>query len=663
MTAARRLLLGLTAVALAIVVSLSLSQHASAHALAQSSDPADGATVQSAPKDVVITFGEIPDPRLSTIAVVDTSGSSYSTGPTTAVPGSPLQLEVAVKPLPRGVYTVTWRTVSTVDGHLATGAFAFGVQVAPGAAAAHAHAAVTSPPPSVLAIIGRLLLFAGLVVMTGAVVTALLVASEFRETATFLVAGAWLLVAMGTWGVVESERASAGLSWSGLFSSSLGTTLVWRLIPTVPAGVCAGLALVLRRRPSASRALLGAAGVGAAGAMWADVAASHAGAQAPVAIDLVLQWVHIAAVGVWIGGLLALVLALRLLAAGRRAAAARRFSTIALVCIVVVAASGTVRAAIEVQSWGALTSTGYGQLVLLKAGLTLLLAVLGGLNRFRFVERSARSVRGLRRVASTEVVTGLAVLLVASALVNAVPPAEGAAAPTTPQATSLVVTGSNYATTVKLRLEVSPGTPGFNTFRATVVDYDTGRPVNAQRVVLEFSLPSRPDIGGSTLALTASGPDVFTGSGGNLSIDGAWKVTALVEEGASSTEVDLTVTPRSVPPSVSVSRFPGEPTLYTVKLSQGRSVQVYLDPDKPGSDEFHITFFDAKGNELEIGRATLAVTPPGGTTTVVSLRRLDPVGHFVADIEAPAGSSRYDITATTSSGDILSTYVEVSPGS
>ena len=98
-----------------------------AHALPQSAVPAAGAEVQTAPNVVEISFGEVPDPRLSSITVSSSTGANVDAGPTVAVPGRPLELEVPLKPIGNGVYTVTWRTVSETDGHLATGAYAFGV--------------------------------------------------------------------------------------------------------------------------------------------------------------------------------------------------------------------------------------------------------------------------------------------------------------------------------------------------------------------------------------------------------------------------------------------------------------------------------------------------------------------------------------------------------
>jgi copper resistance protein D len=60
-----------------------------------------------------------------------------------------------------------------------------------------------------------------------------------------------------------------------------------------------------------------------------------------------------------------------------------RFSTLAGGCVIAVAATGVVNAATRLDGWAALPGTGYGQLVLAKTALLLVLAGLGGLARRR----------------------------------------------------------------------------------------------------------------------------------------------------------------------------------------------------------------------------------------------------------------------------------------
>ncbi|HEY6377935.1 MAG TPA: copper resistance CopC family protein, partial [Candidatus Dormibacteraeota bacterium] len=163
----RRALLGGLAVLAVLGVSLGSPLGAQAHALRVASSPAADAVLQAAPAQVSITFGEQPDPHISSIQVLDTAGHDHTSGPAQAASGDPRTLVVPVGSLADGVYTVAWRTLSAVDGHRAAGSFAFGVGVsaaqvtAVGGGGAGGSATDTSPPPSALAVAGRWLLYAG----------------------------------------------------------------------------------------------------------------------------------------------------------------------------------------------------------------------------------------------------------------------------------------------------------------------------------------------------------------------------------------------------------------------------------------------------------------------------------------------------------------------
>jgi copper transport protein len=648
--------------ALAVSAALGLPLTAAAHALPQSAIPAEGSEVQAAPKLVEITFGETPDPKLSTITVVNGSGASVDAGPTVAVPGHPLELEVPLKPIGNGVYTVTWKTVSEVDGHLATGAYAFGVGESATSANAHAGKSVVSPPPSVLAVVARWLFFIGVMGIAGIVSTCLVALRDIPRFAARMLGVAWILGALGVAGIVEAQREAAGISIGALFSTSLGTIAIERILAIAATGIAIVVASVA---PAAvTRAAVAVAGLGAATEMWVDVAASHAGAQTPVALNLVAQWAHILAAGIWIGGLLTLLLAVRGQPSEVTGRAVRRFSTTAGIAIVVVALSGTFRAVIEVGSVGLLFSTAFGILVLVKVALFVILAGLGAINRFRNVPRASSVLRGLRKVGSTEVVVGAAVVLVAAALVNVAPPVASSAAAATTRASQLVVTGSDFATTVRVRLVVSPGTAGFNTFTVHVTGYDTGEPVNASSVQLEFTNPLRTQLGESTLTLRRQSAGTFAARGANLSIAGIWEVAAIIENASSSTEVHLQLTTLGPSPYVTATPFQGLPTLYSIQLQNGWLAQVYLDPDKPGADEFHVTFFTSANEtgEVPIASVTIGMTLPRGTPTILVPTRLDPIGHFVAAATVPAAPTRFDIIATTRTGVAIATYVTITPG-
>ena len=224
-------------------------------------------------------------------------------------------------------------------------------------------------------------------------------------------------------------------------------------------------------------------------------------------------------------------------------------------------------------------STGFGRLILVKTGLLAVLVGLGARNRYRSIPDVEGSPRPLLRLGRAEL--GLAaVVLVATAVLQGLAPPSTVAA--SPQPKPLVVTGHDFATTVKVRLSISPGTTGFNRFDLAADDYDTGRPVVADPVTLTFSQPDRPDLGHSTLTLHRVADGTYQASGPNLSITGTWRVAVLVQQPSDAAQIDLSVTPRTPPEHVTVNHSPGVPDLYTISLATGGSVQVYLDPGHPG---------------------------------------------------------------------------------
>ncbi|HEY6379649.1 MAG TPA: CopD family protein, partial [Candidatus Dormibacteraeota bacterium] len=469
------------------------------------------------------------------------------------------------------------------------------------------------------------------------------------------------IAALGTALVITAQVRDAGLGLGDVLSSSLGRGVIERVV-TVTAALLLALAAA-RLHGRARRAALVGAGAAAALAMLADVLNSHAAAGSWPSVNELLQWLHISAVGYWIGGLAALLLALRVAPGEDRARAARRFSTGAGIALVVVLATGTVRAVVEIGSWGSVLSTSFGRLVLVKVGLITLLAGLGAVQRVRNLPRLPRGFSGLRRVGAAELGVAAAAVLAAALLVNVAPPASAAAtAPSGPPPLQpLTLTVSDFATTVKVQLSVSPATAGFNTFTAQVLDYNTGTPAaGVSGVQLDFSLPQRPDVGGSTLQLASAAGNRWTARGGNLSLDGVWSVTALVERGAASQDVAFTVPTRSLQ-RVDVSAVSGQPTLYTVHLDGGLQVQWYLDPQTAGADLVHATFFDPAGNGYPAAHGTLTSLPSGGTLVTLPTKELEP-GHYVGSATLAAGRYRFDVTAQSTDGKPLSAHIDITVG-
>lgn len=133
---------------------------------------------------------------------------------------------------------------------------------------------------------------------------------------------------------------------------------------------------------------------------------------------------HVLAVGVWVGGLIATCAYVARTPQGA-AVAVRRFSVLALVCVLVLGESGLVNASLRVDGIASLITTPYGTLILGKALLLAALVVLGWRQRQRVVPvaGSDSGRQTLVRLAAFEVVLMGLALGLSVALSRTAPPA------------------------------------------------------------------------------------------------------------------------------------------------------------------------------------------------------------------------------------------------
>jgi putative copper resistance protein D len=148
----------------------------------------------------------------------------------------------------------------------------------------------------------------------------------------------------------------------------------------------------------------------------------HAGATTDIAgqVHLTSDAVHLIAAGAWLGALpaLALLLATTPQPKGLATRAAARFSTLGVVSVAALLATGIVNSWMLLSSPRDLIATDYGRLLFLKIGLFAAMLAIAAVNRFyltpRLAARSAR--RMLSRNSLVETALGCGVLLLVGAL-------------------------------------------------------------------------------------------------------------------------------------------------------------------------------------------------------------------------------------------------------
>jgi putative copper export protein len=438
-----------------------------------------------------------------------------------------------------------------------------------------------------------------------------------------------------------AQRGSAGVSYDRLLGTPIGRALSGRAIAI---GVAAGAVVVgsLVRRPS--RVVWDVAGVAAAAALYVHAAYGHAAAGGLVVAKTLAQFVHMTAVGIWMGGLGALLVGMRNVDAESRLRSVRRYSSIAGFALLVVAVTGTERAIQEVRSWSGLFTTAYGRIVIAKVAGILVLAGLGAVNRYRNVSRAGEQPEALRRTARIELSTTVVILVLAALLASLVPAKSTLARDTSPR---VIAEGSDFARNVSARLEIAPGRAGVNAFSLDL-DVRRGPDVRGITMRLERVRTGGGDVEPTVVTFERDG-DVWVARDSAVGLPGRWKATVTVDRGADSVEIPLrfhTACPAAVVQPADDLR------LLTLDLGRGRSVQAYVDPAEAGNNEIHFTFFADTGKELTVSDDGVVTASRDGRSLSPDVRKLTP-GHVVAGARLAPGHWEFDYQGEAKDGTAL----------
>ncbi len=247
-------------------------------------------------------------------------------------------------------------------------------------------------------------------------------------------AGAWALLMVARlvldYATIVGEPLTAPTFGAqlGLFATeiSLGQML---LAVAVLAAVASVLALAVTGPTGAAWTL-----VVVMAALGVLAQTGHAAGTANHNLAISAMFLHLAGAALWVGGLAALVLTARSLAADLGTATAR-YSAVALGAYLAVAVSGVVNGVIRVGGPEGLT-TAYGRLVLAKVALIAMLGAAGYLHRRATLPRVGAAPGAFWQLAAVELAIMGAVTGVAVALAGTAPPVpqEPAVAPTPTEA-------------------------------------------------------------------------------------------------------------------------------------------------------------------------------------------------------------------------------------
>jgi copper transport protein len=395
---------------------------ASAHAVLITATPSSGAVLRRPPRTLTLGYDEDVVARYARVTVIGARGKNIGGAP--RVTGS--NVTVALSAAPKGSYTVRWRMVASDDGHTTEGAFSYGVRakpVPPGPVGS-----LTLPvAPELLA----WLQFVG-IVLTGGLLS-FRVARESRITLWVAVAGATVALHAALFGFLAGAYPIVGGGGLSSFIDTeiepirVGTHLgqAWMVMTFAWLAVL-GLLLSAWVYPRRREPLLTGAGILALAIAFGLSWASHPASRGTLA--LLADYIHVLAAALWVGGLVALVIAVRSVPRPGREEAVRRgilqFSRLAAPTVAVVVLAGAYLALRELPSASALFSGGYGIALLIKASVAVAAVALGGYHRRFVVPRLAAGapIATIRRTLVLELGLLVTVLALAAVLTQRAPP-------------------------------------------------------------------------------------------------------------------------------------------------------------------------------------------------------------------------------------------------
>ncbi len=543
---------------------------ASAHAFLDTSDPPANAVVATAPSQVTMRFTEKIQPGASQAELFNADAQKVETLASHMGP-NPNELVLPIPAnLPMGTYTVQWQNVSAEDGHPNSGYFAFTI-------GNQANVVLPSPPPapsgntSIVSTgsVARWLGLLGLACVIGsflvwywvlapsmaAVDDARLERTARRVRLLALIGAAVALVGSILLLIAQAQSTGVGTGPGALgdivVNSRFGHLLLARVVILLAVGALAWNSGAWKTPPNTRLRWLALTLIAAAPipySLSSHAAAVDGGRPTSVASD----WLHVTAASVWIGGLLALVVGLtaaRTLSDDRRrqvyAVAIPRFSTMAIISVVILGITGFYASWLEVGNITSLLHTTYGRTLLVKLIALVPLLLLGAFNLLILgprVRQSSFLARHFGQTIMAEVILGVAILGIAGVLTGL---------PTAREVTTFSTGHPSFEFDnggIRAALQIYPGTVGLNRYTVDVQANKSSLPSGSDVFV---RLSSNGAVAGQQqvdLPRLPGNKTRFTAQGSELSVVGDWNVDLVVrrpnqEDWVQSTTLTVSKTP------------------------------------------------------------------------------------------------------------------------
>lgn len=529
-----------------------------AHAVPEFSNPAPNALLDELPDNLIIQFNEPIVANLSRIDLLTHSGEAVATGPLQLIDANGRTAAISLPDLEQGAYLVSWQVLSGVDGHTTSGTFSFGYGVA--AAAVSSENTVTAQL-SALSAAARWLTLTGIALLMGLFAFRLLVwnpimadvALEAEEEALDLKLaqigirigiGGIMLVGLGLVLIFIDQNKTYDLlqtaNLQAWMATRFGTMWLVRFLLLALSHFNLSLFVDVKNGRKELRGWEWWLGfVLAVGLSLTVALISHSAALTEETMQSILvDWVHVLAGTIWVGGLIFLAVSLwqaRYLQNEARSwlnlSLMLNFSAIAAISVGLLLTSGGYLAGKHVGGWTELVGTAYGLMLLGKIGMALLTIAIAGINLI-FVKprlsaayeepengRTPQTLSRFNRLVWAEMSIALLILAAAGVLTDL---QRGVDAPLLADAPGQT-TVTQSAEDLQVEMTIEPALVGANTYDILIIDEDGNPVANALDVSVRYTFLGQ-SLGSSTGQAESLGNGRYRLEGSYISLIGTWQV-------------------------------------------------------------------------------------------------------------------------------------------
>ena len=609
-------------ISIIIVSSISVGS-VYAHPFIENTEPAQSSNIAIGTTQIIIRYSETIEVEFSTIKVLDNTGNQVDNKDTKFF-DSKNSLIVTTKPLDDGVYTVTSKVLSRVDGHVVDDAFVFSVGDAKipevllkgkteGPSIYFPEAAARFPG------------LVGQVVVLGSILFSLLIwrslktKKTMRENSEVLqkthshlflkITGIGLLLVLASNILMLAVQAiTLQTTAFEVIRTGFGTTWLVRMILTI---ILLGIWFWSERKMIIGRAQqflilgLSLALISTTTMLGHGTASLHEPA-------IILDYAHNLLASVWIGGVIyaafVMIPSFSKLESDKKEKLSLlvipKISSIVIIAVGILIITGPTLLWFLESNVGLLYDSTYGKLILVKIALGSIMIAIGGYNQFRIQRYAEKNLESgkisvynrFRRSLKIESMVGIVLLGVVALLANSSLPA-GELQEAEAQDISFGYKTLQFSNAAKFDISIDPLSTGANAVTTSISSLDGESLNDVFDVILKVSNPQK-DISPIDLKLLPSKyteTNSVTQYSGNATFGfpGIWHIEIIVlrtQNANEATSFDVVIKPRlsELQTNVVEYSFPDKTVAPLYPVFDGKNTIWISDTTKPRIWKFNI---------------------------------------------------------------------------